>query len=120
MELGWDRVVGFCLVQPLGGNKDTLKIHIPFPVFPCMPMQENKKRKRFEHTPETQKIKDAISATNYLLVKHGLKIVMYWSRDAVAMCTMEPQNGQKSWNQASGAWGIVVKIQFFELSKVGV
>lgn len=83
-----------------------------------MPMQE-KKRKTFEHTSETLKIKDAIKATNYLLTKIAFKIAMYWSRDAVALCKMEPEEGKKpSWNQASGAWVIVVKIHF-DLSRVG-
>jgi tRNA1(Val) A37 N6-methylase TrmN6 len=65
------------------------------------------RKKRIAHTDETKAIKKDVETANAALLEGGFKIMVYWSRKAVALCVLVPSvklSAQKKWRQALGWW----------------
>jgi hypothetical protein len=79
--------------------------HSLSPIFSKLPMKDRKKR--IAHTDETKAIKKDVETANAALLEGGFKIMVYWSRKAVALCVLVPSvklSAQKKWRQALGWW----------------
>ena len=75
-------------------------------VYHFLPTPLKDRKKRIVHTDETKEVKKGVERANEALIEGGFKIMVYWSRKAVALCVLVPgaEKSSKKWTQALGCW----------------